>query len=137
MNGEYFSEFIETTFQRVLLDPAAVAGKEKLLFSQDNGPRQNSAKAKEVINNIGAEVVKIPARSPDLNPTENFFHNVKRQLRQDAMEKKIFCEDSNEFKKKIVETIRNYNKDIINRTISSMHKRLIQIIKNISYRTKY
>ena len=137
MNGKYFSEFIETTLHRVLLDRAAVAGKEKLLFLQDNDPSQNSAKAREAIENIGAEVVKIPARSPDLNPIENFFHNVKRKLRQDAVEKKIFNEDFNGFKQRIVETIRSYDKDIINRTISTMYKRLTIITKNNGCRTKY
>ena len=137
MNGKYFSEFIETTLHRVLLDRAAVAGKEKLLFLQDNDPSQNSARAREAIENFGAEVVKIPARSPDLNPIENFFHNVKRKLRQDTMEKKIFNEDVNGFKQRIVETIRSYDKDIINGTISSMYKRLIIITKNNGCRTKY
>ena len=32
MNGEYFSDFIENTLHRVLLDRAAATGKEKLLL---------------------------------------------------------------------------------------------------------
>ena len=53
------------------------------------------------------------------------------------MEKKILYQDFNEFKRRIVETIRSFDKDIINGTISSMHKRLIQITKNNGCRTKY
>ena len=137
MNGEYFSDFIENTLHRVLLDRAAATGKEKLLFLQDNDPSQNSGKAKEALKNIGAEVVKIPPRSPDLNPIENFFHNVKRKLRQDAITNTIVCENLNSFRNRIIETIRTYDKNIINKTISSMHKRLYQITKNNCCRTKY
>ena len=97
MTGEYFSDFIENTLHRVLLDRAAATGKEKLLFLQDNDPSQNSGKAKEALKNIGAEVVKILPRSPDLNPIENFFHNVKQKLRQDAITNRIVCENLNSF----------------------------------------
>lgn len=137
MNGKYFSKFIETTLQRVLLDRAEVTGAEKLLFLQDNCPSQNSAMAKEAMENIGAEVVDIPPRSPDLNPIENFFHNVKRKLRQDALAKNITREDFKDFKERIKETIYNYDKDIIDKTINSMHKRLTEVIKNKGCRTKY
>ena len=37
------------------------------------------------IETIGAEVAKIPPRSPDLNPIKTFFYNVKKKLRQDAI----------------------------------------------------
>ena len=65
-------------------------GKKKLMFLQDNDLNQNSAKAKESLKTIGAEVVKIPPRSLDLNPIENFFHDVKRKLTQDALDKKNY-----------------------------------------------
>ena len=87
MNGQYFSEFIESKLHRALITRAAATGKENLLFVQDNDPSQNSAKANESLKTIGAEVVKITPRSPDLNPIENFFHNVK--LRQDALDKRL------------------------------------------------
>ena len=60
MNGQYFSEFIETTLHRAHINHAAEAEKEKLLFLQDNDPIQNSAKAAESLKAIGAEVLKIP-----------------------------------------------------------------------------
>ena len=137
MNGRYFSECIESTLHRALINRAAATGKEKLLFVQDNDPSQNSAKAKESLKTIGAEVVKIPPRSPDLNPIENFFHNVKRKLRQDALDKKLVYEDLSAFKRRIIETICTYDKNIIDKTISSMHNRLIQITKSNGCRTKY
>ena len=47
LNGQYFSEFIDTTLHRVLTNRTAATGKEKLLFLQDNEPSQNSVKAKK------------------------------------------------------------------------------------------
>ena len=67
MNGQYFSEFNETTLNRALINHTAEKGKEKLSFLQDNDTSLNSAKATESLKAIGAEVVKIPPRSPDLN----------------------------------------------------------------------
>ena len=93
MNGKYISDFIEKSLHKVVINRAAAKGKDKLLFLQDNDPSQNSAKAKEALNNIGTEVIKTLARSPDLNPIENFFHTVKRKLRQDALDNRIVNED--------------------------------------------
>ena len=87
-------------------------------------------KVKEALNNIGAEVGKIPARSPDLNPIENVFHNVKQKLRQDALDNRIVNEELLAFKHKIVRTRCTYDKGIIDKTISSMYNRLIAMTKN-------
>ena len=116
---------------RALINRAAETRKENLLFLQDNDPSQNSAKATESLKAIGAELVKIPPRSTDLNPIQNLFHNVKRKLTKGALDTKIVCEDLGAFKRRIIETISTYDKIIIDRTISSMHKRLIQITKNM------
>ena len=120
----------------MLLDRAAATGKEKLLFLQDNDPSQNSGKATEALKIIGAEVLEIPPRSPDLNPIENFFHNVKRMLRQDARTNRIVCKNLNSFRNRMIETIKTYDKNIINKTLSSMHKRLFRITENNGCRTK-
>ena len=62
---KYVLEFIKTGLHKVLLDRDAASGGEKLLFVQDNDLSKNSAKAKEVLKNIGAEVIRFLARSPD------------------------------------------------------------------------
>ena len=102
----------------------------EIVILQDNDPSHNNAKATESLKAIGAEVVEIPPRSPNLNPIENSFHNLKRKLRREALDKKIVCEDLGAFKRRIIETICTYDKNVIHRIISSMHKRLIQITKN-------
>ena len=129
MNGKYFSEFIKKSLHKIRIDRAAAKGKDKLLF-QDNDPSQNSVKATEALNNIGAEVIKSPARSPDFNPVETFFHNGKRKLRQDALDNRIVNEDLNAFKHRLVRTNSNYDKGIIDKPVSSMYNRLSTMTKN-------
>ena len=59
--------------------------RRKRLFVMENDPCQNSKIAKAALENIGANISKIPPRSPDLNPIENIFHNVKRAWREEAL----------------------------------------------------
>ena len=48
---------------------------------------------------------------------------------QDALDKKIVSEDLGAFERRIVEKICTHDRSIIDRTISSMHKRLIEITR--------
>ena len=57
-------------------------------YLQDGCPVQNSKVAKQILEDLGAEMVAIPPRSPDLNPIENFFHLVRRALAKDSIKKR-------------------------------------------------
>ena len=111
--------------------------KEKLLFVMDNDPSQNSRVAKDALQEIGAELVKIPPRSPDLNPIENVFHNVKRKILKEALQERIKKEDFTAFKERVLQTLANCSGSLIDGTIKTMHKRLKTITTNGGYRTKY
>ena len=52
----------------------------RILFLQDGGPSQNHLKAKNAAFDIGAWMIQIPPRSPDINPVENFFHLMKKTI---------------------------------------------------------
>ena len=55
----------------------------------DGCPRQNSRMAMHAIDRVDGKVFRIPARSLDLNPIENFFNSVTIKLNNDAIDKKI------------------------------------------------
>ena len=55
------------------------------LFSQDGDPRQNSKSAQKAFDHVGYSLFAIPARSPDINPIENMFNLVRKQLTEDAL----------------------------------------------------
>ena len=86
MNGEEFAKFIRTHFKSAFERSANPKGK---LFLQDGDPSQNSRKAQNAMYAVDAKKFSIPPRSPDANPIENVFNQVKRQLRQEALHQKI------------------------------------------------
>ena len=110
--------------------------KERLLFVMDNDPSQRSKLAGDALNDVGAEVVHIPQRSPDLNQIENVFNNVKHEFAKGALQGQIQKESFNEFKIRVLQTLFNYNSSIIDRTVATMHDCLKLIASNGRYRTK-
>jgi hypothetical protein len=133
MHGAYFANFIDTHFDNMF----TTADKDTNLFVQDGDPSQNSALAKAAMTRTRAQLLSIPARSPDINPIENMFHLVSRKLRADAIEKRLLKETFGEFRDRVVSTIHAIPHQTIDNTVSSIRKRLLMIIESGGHRTKY
>jgi len=97
---------------------------------QDGDPRQNSKAAQKSWKELGCTMFSITARSPDLNPIENMFHIVRRQLKDDALEKKIQKETYKEFYARVKDTILSTFAEFIDKTISSLPKRIKAVIQH-------
>ena len=69
------------------------------------------------------------ARSPDINPIENMFNNVRKKLRRDAIKHHIEHESYEEFCNRVKTTILNFTRDVIDSTIESLPKRMKLIMK--------
>ena len=54
--------------------------------------------ARKAFDEIGVLIFKIPPRSPDLNPIENFFNLVVTKLRKEVLDEKIESETYDEFR---------------------------------------
>ena len=52
------------------------------LWLQDGDPSQKSAMARAAMDRANCELLKIPPRSPNLNPIENIFKLVSDALRK-------------------------------------------------------
>ena len=85
----------------------------------------------------GAKLFAIPPRSPDLNPIENLFNIVKRELKRQAIRKHITFETFKEFSERVKSTLYAMNTVLIDNIISSMDKRLQLTIQHKGKRTKY
>lgn len=98
------------------------------LWIQDGDPSQNCALARCSWLALGAELLSIPPRSPDINPIENFFKLVKDRLTKDAIANNITWESFPDFSIRIRETILSMDKAVIDKIIESMNKRINSII---------
>ena len=90
------------------------------LFLQDGEPSRNSRVSQEGMDAVGCKLLKIPTRSPDINPIENLFHLVLKQLHKDAIVRNIEHETYKEFSRRVQSVLLNFSSDVINRTIGSM-----------------
>ena len=73
LDGNYFASFIDQYFNTMF--ERACKGLSRL-WLQDGDPSQNSKAAHKALARSHSELLKIPPRSPDLNPIENIFHIV-------------------------------------------------------------
>ena len=129
-----FAEFVAEHFSSVFDNSANPRGK---LFLQDGDPRQCSRVARKAMENLGCRMFAIPPRSPDINPIENIFHLVRKQLQDDALRNKITKESFAAFSERIKYTMKNVPVETTNKTILSMNKRMQLIVAGNGNRTKY
>ena len=134
VNGQMFADFIREHFKKTFNKSVNPTGK---LFLQDGDPSQNSKKAKIALDEVGSRQFSIPPRSPDLNPIENILNLVKEKLREDAFANKIEKEDFVNFSRRVKNTLLNTPIDVIDKTISSMNKRISLVIAAKGQRIKY
>ena len=133
MDGQFFEQFILNNFVQMMHD----SNKDTTLFIEEGDPSQNSAKARKALNTVGATLLKIPPRSPDINPIENLFNIVKRKLREQAIREQITQETFKAFANCVKTLICNVSISSIDNLIASMPKRMLLIIKSKGNHTKY
>lgn len=106
-------------------------------FLMDNCPRQKSKKAMRAYEKVKSIVLCIPPRSPDLNPIETFFHQMSRDLKQQAIDRQLTKETKDEFKQRVMNTMNSFEVSRINKIIETMPKRISEVIRLNGKRTKY
>lgn len=133
LNGDKFALMVKEHFPHLI---EKLRNKGKLCL-MDNCPVQNSKKAKDAFAEVQCNVYSIPPRSPDLNPIENIFSIVRRNLRKEAIAKKITSESFNSFCQRVEATFYNISKRVVNNCIGSMPKRLDLVYETKGNRINY
>ena len=127
MDAKYFASFIDQHFNTIFERSAKGLTR---LWLQDGDPCQNSKRAREAMTRCHCELLKIPPRSPDLNPIENIFHIASKKLEKDALNKGITHESYEEFCDRVQRTISGISQELIDKTIQSMSGRITDTIRN-------
>ena len=97
---------------------------KKNIFQQDNARYHTSYKMIKYFSDNQIEVMLWPPNSPDLNPIENVWNLIKRQLGKRYY--KTICE----MKQYTLEIANNLSVEIINSLISSMDNRIESLFDN-------
>ena len=134
ITGDLFAEIVRKSFPDWMEKSANPNGKR---FLQDGDPSQQSAVARRAWTELGCVEQPIPPRSPDLNPIENMFNNIRNELREEAIQKRITYENFEQFSARVKRTMEKYPLKTINKTIESMDTRMNMIIDGHGHRTKY
>lgn len=83
MKKELFVEILDETLLPFIRDVYPDGHK----FMQDNDPKHTSGYAGEWMKDHGVNWWKTPAESPDLNPIENLWHELKEYIRREVKPK--------------------------------------------------
>jgi transposase len=100
-------------------------------FQQDNDPKHTSRIAKAFLNENFPEVIDWPSNSPDLNPIENLWAIVKRNVEM-RIPKNIL-----ELEQYMIEEWNKIPNNILNNYIGSMKRRCKMIIEKNGERINY
>ena len=94
-------------------------------------------KTANVFDEIGRKNFSNTARSADLKPIENMFNIARRKLKEQAVAEKITRKTFEKFFVSIVETLKKFSIEIIDKIIESIPKRTKMIVKSKVKGIKY
>lgn len=103
----------------------------KHIFQHDNDPKHRSQFVKSFLKEEKICVMEWPSQSPDLNPIENLWEYLERQIREKNYKNndELFTALENAWK--------NIPMTTIHKLMESMPRRCAEVIKNGGYHTKY
>lgn len=105
--------------------------KGQWYFQQDNDPKHTSRIVQTWIRESGIDCLDWPPYSPDLNPIENLWADVKRRAEQDNPQ------NVEELKTALMKAWKETDPQLIKSLIKSMRKRCKQVIDKEGWHTGY
>ena len=93
--------FVQRQFPKLFAQNSKTPRK---LWIQDGNLSKNCKSARLAWEELGANLLKIPPRSPDLNPIENVFHLASQSLNRETIARSITKETYEEFSSRVIRT---------------------------------
>ena len=113
--------------------PFIAKHNEPVIFQQDDAPCHNASATKNWLAERDMSVMKWPARSPDLNPIENVWGIMTRDVYACSKQYNTCCE----LEDAIVNAWMKVERQWAVKLRDSMHKRCIEVLERGGMKTGY
>jgi transposase len=133
IDGRMNASGYQTMLEEYLLPKGVEIGGQNWMFQQDNASIHNAKSTKEWFTSRNVEVMKWPARSPDLNPIENLWGILVRRVYADGRQ----FETVGDLKASIQEEWTKIEAEVLEKLINSMQNRVFNVILKNGGQTKY
>lgn len=127
MNASKYCEILEGNMLPHFLEKMPPSS----IFQQDNDPKHSSRLVRNYLSGHDVQVLDWPSQSPDLNPIENLWEILDREV------KKKNCSNLAELEKILKAEWEKIPLHTIVSLVDSMPSRLQAVIENKGYATKY
>ena len=134
---EIFTDILDAPKLRSILDAHLLPSANRLFsgtswwFQQDNDPKHKSNAVQHWLFTHGVQCIDFPPYSPDLNPIENLWNDLKRRI------EKRNARDIEELRGHVNEEWAATNKDLLVCLSHSMPKRCKAVVANCGHKTTY
>ena len=130
-SAEYISVLTEELIPEFIRAKNAIPGTWRLM--QDNAPCHTANSVKAFLRQRRVELIEWPPYSPDLNPIENLWQWMKRQLETNYP----VCQSAEEIEERIFEIWKTITPEMCSAYCENYHKRLLAVIAANGGYTKY
>lgn len=99
--------------------------RSKIIFQSDNDPKHTAKLSKATIEELKIKEMEWPAQSPDLNPMEQYWGYLDRKLKEFIS----IVASTEELWERLESLLKEINKDLCRKLISTMPERVIDVIR--------
>ncbi|KAK9506085.1 hypothetical protein O3M35_008083 [Rhynocoris fuscipes] len=126
ISGKMNAISYQNVLQEFLFPFITLLEEEQLIFQQDNAPIHTARSTKQWLQDFGINILDWPPLSPDLNPIENLWGIMAREI-YDIQKPEI--QNLDELKERITQAWENIPESTLINLVRSVPKRLLQALK--------